>query len=112
MFGPFVFGPPVCCQLQGKDPILGTCGNVMVLLTIFIHIDGVHITTNRNWLSECVSLCFLIMRSDIVEPHLLASEPFEHTNTMIRGMQREEFLTIINKLHIIWTTMAKGNVKP
>ena len=55
-----------CCQLQGKDPILGTCSNVMVLLTIFLHIDGVHITTNRNWLSECVSLCFLIMRSDIV----------------------------------------------
>ena len=56
------------------------------------------------------------MSSDIVEPHVLSYKPSEHTNAIIRGMQIEfivrNFLTIINKLHIIWTAMVKGNIKP
>ena len=81
----------------------------------FLHIDGVYLTTKRNFLSECVSLCFLMMRSDILEPHLLTSEPSENTNSMLRGIQRDftvRGFTIINKLHRIWTAMVKGNTKP
>ena len=55
----------------------------------FFHIDGVHITTERKWVYECVSLCFLIMRYDIVEPHILTSKPYEHTTAMLKGMQRD-----------------------
>ena len=73
----------------------------------FLHIDGVCITTKRNWISECVSLHFLIMRFDIVENYLLIDEPSEYTNDMLRVTQREftvrDFSTIINKLHRIWT---------
>ena len=89
MFGPIIYVSPTgCCQLQGKASRQGTCDDYMVFLTIFIHIYGFHITTNRDWLSECVFLCFLIMRSDIVEPHLLASKTSEHTKAMLRGMER------------------------
>ena len=66
------------------------------------------------WISECVYLYFLIMRSDIVEHHILTSEPFEDTNAMLRGIQREFILRSflnINKLHRIWTAMLKGNMK-
>ena len=88
MFGPIIYViPPGCCQLQGKDSIQGMCDYGMVLIPIFLHVDGFHILTKINWLSECVSLYFLIMRSNIVEPHILTSETSEHTNTMLRVMQ-------------------------
>ena len=74
-------------------------------LLFLIHINGIHITTKRNWLYECISLCLLIMCSDIVKPCLLTFEPSENTNDMLRGMQREftvmNFFIIINKLHRI-----------
>ena len=65
------------------------------------------------WISECVYLYFLIMRSDIVEHHILTSEPFEDTNAMLRGIQREFILRSflnINKLHRIWTAMVEDNI--
>ena len=87
MFGPIIYAiPPGCCQFQGKSSIQGVCDYVMVFLNIFLCIYGFHITTKINWLSECVSLYFLIMQSDIVEPHLLTSKHYEHKNSMIRGM--------------------------
>ena len=81
--------PPGWFQLHGKASIQVTCDDVMVFLPIFLHIDVVHIKTKINWLSGCVSLCFMMMRSNIVEPRILTSEPFEYTNSMLRGIQRE-----------------------
>ena len=82
----------------------------------FLHIDVVNIITKRNWLSECDSLCFLIIQSDIVEPHLLTYKPSEHRNDMLIGMQREftvrDFFIILNKIHLIWTAMEKIDFKP
>ena len=108
--------PPGCCQFQGKYSIQVTCDDVMVLLHIFIHIGGVHITTKINFLSECDSICFLIMRSDIVGPRLLTYEPSEHKNNMLRGLRRgftvRAFLNVVNKLHRIWKIMVEVNMKP
>ena len=117
MLGSILYAsPPGCYQWQGKYSSQGKCDDVMVFLPIFLHIDGVHITTKRNCLSECVSIYFLIMRSDVVEPCLLTSKPSEHTTAILRGMQREfavrDFLTVINKLHRIWPAMVKDNTKP
>ena len=80
-----------------------------------LHVDGVCITTKRNFLSECVSLCFLIMRDDVKEPHLLTSEPSEHSNALLRCMQREftvkDLLILLNKLLRTWRAFSKGGLR-
>ena len=69
-------------KLQDKERVVMLWSSLL----FFLHIDGFHITTKRNLLSKCVSLYLLIMRSDIVEPHILTYKPYERTNTTIRGM--------------------------
>ena len=80
-----------------------------------IHVDGVSVTTKRNFLSECVSFCFLIMRDDVTDPHLLTTEPSEHSNALLRCMQREftvkDFLVLVNKMHDrTWKAMTIGEL--
>ena len=80
-----------------------------------LHIDGMCITTKRNFLSECVSLCFLIVRDDVKEPHLLTSEPSEHSNALLRCMQCEftvnDMLVLLNKLLKIWRAFTVGRLR-
>ena len=64
-----------------------------------LHIDGVSIITKRNMLSECISLSFVIMRNDVSEPHLLTTEPSEHSNAILRGLRRE--FTIKDLLYMV-----------
>ena len=96
-------------KFHAKESVIISCSYFL----LFLHIYGVHITPKRNWLSECFPLCFLIMRSDIAEPHLLTSKTYEHTNYMIRGMQRGmDCFTVITKIQRIWTATMKCNMKP
>ena len=44
-----------------------------------LHADGVHITTKRNWTTECISMFFQMMRSDLIRPDQATSEPSEHS---------------------------------
>ena len=98
-------------NIQAKEHVMMLWSSFL----FFIHIYGFHITSKIYWISECVSFCLLIMRSNIVEPRLLTFEPSRHTDSMIRGIQREftvrDFLTIVNKLHRIWKVMVKGDMK-
>ena len=55
----------------------------------FFHIDSVSIITKKNYFSECVSLCFLILRNDITQIHTLTTEPSQHSNALMRGITRE-----------------------
>ena len=41
----------------------------------FLHIDGVNLTTKKNWFVECVGLYFLIMRADVCHPHRPIPDP-------------------------------------
>ena len=84
-------------------------------LLFFLHIEGVHPTTKKNWIMECVGLSFLILRSDVCQPHRLTSEPSEHTFAILRNMIREftvlDFSRLIMKLDRMWLTVMKGKVK-
>lgn len=81
----------------------------------FLHIDGVSIITKKNFLSECVSLSFLILRDDVSEPHLLTSEPSEHANALLRGLKREftvkDLIYMIAGLVRFWIAVIKGGLK-
>lgn len=70
-----------------------------------IYIDVVSVTTKHNFLSGCVSLCFLIMRDDVTDPHLLTTEPSEHSNTT-RQVYCKGFLG----MHRTWTSMTTGEL--
>ena len=69
----------------------------------------------KNYMSECISLCFLILRNDITQPHLLTTEPSEHANALARGMIREftvkNLIYLTAKLDIFWTAIVKGALK-
>ena len=69
----------------------------------FIHLDGVSIITKRNWIMGCIANCFLMMRSDVVEPHRTTSEPCEHVFGHSRSIHREYTVKvwgeIVRKLH-------------
>ena len=53
-------------------------------LIFMLHIDGVHHATKKNWLVSTISLCFLILRKDIVQPHRVTSEPSKHSIAFAR----------------------------
>jgi hypothetical protein len=69
----------------------------------FVHLDGVSIITKRNWIMGCIANCFLMMRSDVVEPHRTTSEPCEHVFGHGRSIHREYTVKvwgdIVRKLH-------------
>ena len=57
-------------KLNAKERVMMLWSSLMFLL----HVDGVHIITKRNWLLECNSMVFVMMRNDVTAPHWLTSE--------------------------------------
>ena len=88
---------------------------VWTSMIFFLHIDGAHVTTKRNWINETISLCFLMLREDVLQPHRLTSEPSEHTFALLRSMIREftalDFLNLVRKLNRFWVGLKDGKLK-
>ena len=105
-------------SINAKGNIVTARERVVMLwssLLWVLHVDGTHIITKRNWIVECVSLAFLLMRSDVIQIHRTTTEPSEHSNAIMRGIVREfsvlDFLSIINKLDSLWAAMVDGELK-
>ena len=77
-----------------------------------LHIDGVHPTNKRNTLIECVSLSFILLRSDVVKPHCTTSEPSEHSIAHMRVIMRKfsvlDTMHIVNKLNRMWVVFLES----
>ena len=77
-----------------------------------LHIDGLPIITKNNYLSECVSLLFLILRNVITQPHTLTIELSEHANSLMRGMKRDfnvkDHVFLVAKLDRFWEAIVIG----
>jgi hypothetical protein len=80
-----------------------------------LHVDGVSIITKRNWATETVSLCFVMMRDDIMRPGRSASELSEHTYGSMRGISREftvnDFIHLVAKAQRFLAAMVDNNLK-
>ena len=76
----------------------------------FLHIDSVSIISKKNYSLECVSLCFIILRNDITQPHLLATEPSEHANALMRGMTQDftvkDLIYLVAKVDRFWEAIV------
>ena len=63
----------------------------------------------------CIANCFLLMRSDVIDPHRTTSEPCEHVFGHSRSIEREFTVKgwgqIVNKLHIRFKLMFRNNFK-
>ena len=49
--------------------VLNAQQRVEILWSLFLfslHVDGIHVTTKRNMLLECVSILFLMYRNDVI----------------------------------------------
>ena len=117
MFDPILYvSPPGFYKLQGKASSQGTCDYVMVILPIFLHIYGVYITTNRNWLYECFPGLFLDNAVGYCGTSSLFFQTFWaykiYDKRHAKVFYSNEFFTIINIIHRIWTVMVEGNMKP
>ena len=84
-------------------------------LIFMLHIDGVHVTTKRNWIVASISLCFLYMRSDVRLPHRLTSETSEHSIAHMQAVTHEftmlDLISIINKKNRTWFAMTQDNLR-
>lgn len=82
-------------------------------LIFFLHLNGVSIHTKRNFIIACIANCFILMRSDVVNPHRATSEPSEHTFGHARSIEREFTVKvwgqIVVKLHERYRLMYKNN---
>mmetsp|Transcript_29457 Transcript_29457/g.28333 ORF Transcript_29457/g.28333 Transcript_29457/m.28333 type:complete len:118 (+) Transcript_29457:2303-2656(+) len=62
-----------------------------------------------------ISLCFMMMLTDVIRPDRLTSEPSELSIALIRHLCREftvnDFVHIVQKLSRYWTSVSKGNLK-
>lgn len=80
-----------------------------------LHVDGVSVTTKRNWVTEMISLCFMMMLLDIIRPDRLTSEPSEHSTALTRNFCREftvnDFVHIVQKLRQYWTSVSEKSLK-
>jgi hypothetical protein len=77
-------------------------------------LKGVSVLTQRNIMSGAVSMCFLVMRSDVLNPRYLTSEPNEHTFGTMRAIKREftvqEMCDIVDKLWRLLSGLFKGGL--
>ena len=84
-------------------------------LIFFLHIDGAHMITKKNFIMTTVSLLFLMMRSDITRVHRLTSEPSEHSIGNLRAIKREfttgDFIHMINKSNRLWISLSRSNLR-
>ena len=80
-----------------------------------LQIDGMSITTKRNLCSECISMAFMMMLNEIGDPHLVTTELLEHSNAMMRGMQREftvlGAMPLLGKLLRNWYAFIRGGLR-
>ena len=82
-------------------------------LIYFLHLHGVSIVTKRNWIMCVLTNSFLLMRSDVVEPHRTTSEPVEHVFGNARSIDREFTVKtwgeIVRKIHERFRLMYKND---
>jgi hypothetical protein len=104
--------------VNASEDALAASQRVFMLWTSFLfilHVDGVSITTKRNWASETISMVHVMMRSDVVKPYRLTSEPSEHSFASMRFIVREftvnDFINIIQKMSRLWIASAKEQIK-
>ena len=80
-----------------------------------LRVDGVSITTNRNWTSESVSLAFLVMINDVIRLHRLMLEPSDHSISVTRPLCREltvnDIISIVQKLIRFQVAVSNGDLK-
>jgi hypothetical protein len=80
-----------------------------------LHVDGVSIITKMNWATETLSLCFVMMRDNIMRPDHSTSEPSEHTYGSMRGICHEftvnDFIHLVVKARRFLKAMADSNTK-
>ena len=71
-------------------------------LIYMLHIDGTHHITKRNLILKCVSMCFVILQSDVIRPHRITSEPSKHSIALIWRVIWEgtvnDFISSISRL--------------
>ena len=83
-------------------------------LLFLLNVDGVHTTTKRNWVTEIVSLSFIIMQDDVIRPDYCTSEPSEHSIGNLRMMMREftvnDLISMISKIERMWHAMFTSNL--
>ena len=79
-----------------------------------LHVDGASIVTKRNWASESVSMCFMMMYQAVIRPHRLSSEPSEHSIAIMRNLCREftvnDLISVVSKLSGYQQEMREGNL--
>ena len=82
-------------------------------LIYVIRVDGIHQTT-KNWIWECIALCFLMIRSDLIHPFLTTTYPSEHSIAYFRGFIREltvnQFISIIKRVDCMWSAMFQSSL--
>lgn len=88
---------------------------VVMLWSSFIfmlHIDGVHPTTKRNLMLECISMSFMILRSDVFRPSRITTEPSEHSIALIRKIIPEgtvkDFVNCIGRIARLWIAVTRS----
>lgn len=103
-----------CINMKGRLKPKERISMLWSTFLYILHIDGVSILTKRNWASECISLSFLIMVSDVRYPHRLTSEPSEHSIAIMQNLCREftvnDLISVIQKLLRFHTAIANGNL--
>ena len=79
-----------------------------------LHVDGVSVVTKRNWASEVISMCFIIMCQLSVRPHRLTSEPSEHSIAIMRRSCREftvnDFISVVQKISRFHESSTQGDL--
>jgi hypothetical protein len=102
-------------QLQRRCECQAKSVHDMVNFLVPLHVDVVSIITKRDWATDTISLCFVMMRNDIIRPDHATSEPSEHTYGSMRGISHEftmnDFIHLVVKAQQFLKAMADSNLK-
>jgi hypothetical protein len=87
-----------------------------MFMFLFNSSAGVSIMPKRIMVSETISNIFIVMRSDVHNPHYCTSEPAEHGFDNTRRSQREltcsDFASHVEKENCCMKTMFEGGLFP
>lgn len=104
------------CAYNGDD--INPEGHVTMLwssLMWFTSLDGIHLTSQNNFITSCLGGIFLALKKKLTNLRMTTTEPLEHAFGTARGWRREftvnEFITYCNKLEILMKNLIQSDIK-
>ena len=80
------------------------CHDVVGIINVFVHVDGVHNSTKKNRMLAKKSFSLITLQDDMVTPHCGTSKPSENSNHVFKIQLRSSVTTVWRRAYVYGST--------